>query len=147
VRKGREIACASGATDIVDPGCTDLKAFVAEHTGGGADVVVDAVGSLLPLTVHLVRPGGEVVLFGMNQEAIASFPQVLITRKEISVLGSYIARDTFPLAVQILESGRLPLDCLITHRIALRDIKSGLDMLRRGEAMKVVINQFDEEVS
>jgi len=63
--------------------------------------------------------------------------------KELSVLGSYIARNTFPLAVQVIESGRIPLDRLITHRIALRDIHSGLDKLRRGEAMKVIINEFE----
>jgi threonine dehydrogenase-like Zn-dependent dehydrogenase len=138
----QEMARASGATDIVDPQRTDLQAFVEEHTGGGADVVVDAVGSLLPLAVDLVRPRGMVVLFGMNHQAIASFPQYLITRKEIAVSGSYIAHDTFPLTVQIIESGRLPLDRLITHRIALQDLQNGLEMLRRGEAMKVIINQF-----
>ena len=54
----------------------------------------------------------------------------------------YIARYTFPLAVQVVESGRLALDVLITHRIPLRDSHSGIDLLRRGEAVKVISNQF-----
>lgn len=139
----QEIARASGATDIVDPRGSDLRAFVDEHTGGGADVVVDSVGALFPQAIHLARPGGQVVLFGMNDQAAGAIPQSVITRRELTIRGSYIARDTFPLAVRIIESGRLPLDRLITHRLPLHEIESGLGLLRCGEAMKVIITPSD----
>ncbi len=67
----------------------------------------------------------------------------MITRRELTIRGSYIARDTFPLAVRIIESGRLPLDRLITHRLPLHEIESGLGLLRCGEAMKVIITPSD----
>lgn len=129
----------SGATRVVDPTKESLKDVVFEETGVGADVVVDAVGSLLPDALSAVRRGGRVLLFGMNQQALPPVRQFDITRHEVSIFGTYIARNTFPKAVRILESGVLQLEKLITHRLTLARIEEGLRAMREGKAIKVVV--------
>ena len=124
----------------VNPNKEDLKKFVLDQTGIGADVVVDAAGSALATAIDLVRKAGKVVAFGLNLTAVAQFQQFQVTGKELDVLGAWLANATFPAAVKILESRTLDIDGLISHRIPLDDIHRGLDLLSNREALKIVVN-------
>ncbi|WP_376791641.1 alcohol dehydrogenase catalytic domain-containing protein [Thermoflexus sp.] len=129
----------AGADLVVNPREEDLEAVVRKATGIGADVVVDAVGSLLATALRLARPGGTVVLFGMNAQARAEIAQYEITRRELRVVGSYVGRHTFPLAIQMLERGVIQPEVFVTHRLPLDRFGEGLEHLRRGEAVKVMM--------
>jgi len=129
----------AGADHAVNPREQDLEAVVREVTGIGADVVVDAVGALMGTALRLVRPGGTVILFGMNAQARAEIAQYDITRREIRVVGSYVGRHTFPLAIRMLERGVIQPEALVTHRLPLSRFGEGLEALRRGEAVKVMV--------
>ncbi len=135
----RKFAKKSGATRVVNPGVEDLEAAVLEETGSGADVVIDAVGSLFRQAISLAARGGRIMLFGQNQNALAEIRQNDITRNELTVMGSYIARHTFPDALKVLESGVLKVDHLITHLTTLDRIHEGIDAMRSGKAMKVIV--------
>ncbi len=135
----RRLATEAGADAVWDPRDKQLGDQVGEWSGLGADIVVDTVGSLLGEALRLVRRGGRVLLFGMDQRAAPAVSQYEITRHEISIAGTFIARETFPLTVRTLESGRLELRPLITHRIGLEGIRDVLPALRSGEAIEVVI--------
>ena len=137
----RRCQCAkiSGATTVVDPSRVDLRKATKKETPLGADIVVDAVGSLFKESIEIVRRGGKVLLFGQNANAISDITQNDITHKELRIMGSYAARYTFPLAIQILNSGVLHLDQLISHQIPLKDLKKWIKTRREGKAIKVVI--------
>lgn len=135
----RQLAAELGARAL-DPAADDPAAVVREVSGGlGADLVVDAVGSLLPEAVGLARRGGRVVLFGVNQQAERTVAQYAITRHELTVLGSFIQRGAFPRVVRLLETGRLPVERLVSHRVGLEEVGRGLEALRAGEAVKVLV--------
>jgi threonine dehydrogenase-like Zn-dependent dehydrogenase len=106
---------------------------------GGADVVVDAVGSVLPDALEAAAMGGRVVLFGMNQTARRPVQQVLITEKGLTVLGTYITNFTFPAAVAMIEGG-LDLAPLVSMILPLDRVADGIAGIRSGEAVKVVIS-------
>ena len=130
----RRVAVESGATAVHNP----LEGKLSESIGG-VDVVVDAVGSLLSEGLEVVSPGGKLILFGMTHEAKAVIPQVEVILKELQILGSFIAKDTFPLAVELIAGGKLELEKLITHRVSLSEIEVGLEAIRSGEAIKVIV--------
>src|SRR5437899_21862 len=132
-------ARACGADLIINPRQEDLAAVVRGETRLGADIVVDAVGSLLEDGLRCVRKGGRVLLFGMHEHARPTVKQYDVTKHELQILGTYIARGTFPQAVRLLAAGRLDFGRLVTHRVPLRDIQRGIDLLRRGEAVKVAV--------
>ncbi|MER3400665.1 MAG: L-threonine 3-dehydrogenase [Thermoflexus sp.] len=140
----RDFARRAGADLTVDPREQDLEALVREVTGIGADLVVDAVGSLMGVALRLARPGGTVILFGMNAQARSEIAQYDITRRELRVVGSYVGRHTFPLAIQMLERGVIRTETLLTHRLPLSRFGEGLALLRRGEAVKVMIVPREE---
>jgi 2-desacetyl-2-hydroxyethyl bacteriochlorophyllide A dehydrogenase len=135
----RQKALEFGADLALNPTSDDVVKAVVSLTRRGADIVIDAVGTLLPEAIAVVRRGGRVILFGMNQQAERPVNQYGLTRYEISVLGSYIQRTAFPKVVRILEAGLVPVEKLVTHRLRLSDFGIGLQAMRTGEALKVSV--------
>ncbi|MBK7598077.1 MAG: alcohol dehydrogenase catalytic domain-containing protein [Acidobacteria bacterium] len=134
----RRTAESFGADGVFDSKTGNIAAEVKAATGIGADIVIDAAGTLLPEALQIVRPGGRVILFGINQHADRQFNQYFTTRYEVTILGSFIQRTEFPKVVRLLESGILPLEKLVTHRLRLDQIGEGFEAMRAGEAIKVV---------
>ncbi|MGQ9632469.1 MAG: alcohol dehydrogenase catalytic domain-containing protein [bacterium] len=135
IKYAREI----GADLVVNPKEEDLAEVVRRETEIGADVVVDAVGVLLKDAMGLVRRGGRILLIGMNQQARAEVCQYDITRNEMQIVGTFIDKFTMPAVIKVLEGGVLPLRKLVTHTIPLKDIHKGIDLMRRGEALEIIV--------
>lgn len=133
-----EYAAKYGADMVVNPTKENFEEMVKAQTEGlGADVVIDAVGSLLAQAVRTVRRGGKILLFGYNDKAVSPVEQGVITRHDLTVMGNWIGLFTLPATVRLLESEAV--DFEISHRISLEEFGSGLNAMRRGTALKVVI--------
>ena len=66
-----------------------------------------------------------------------------LVAEERTLKGSYIgtsvpSRD-LPRYIALFRRGRLPVDRLLTHRLALDDINEGFDRLREGRAVRQVL--------
>ena len=131
------VARALGATAVVTP--EELAARRGELLPDGADVVVDAVGSVLPEAIDIAGQGARVVVFGMNVNARPPIHQVDITEKGLTILGSYITDFTFPPAIRFVEAGLVDLRPMISAILPLERTAEGISMLRAGTATKVVI--------
>jgi (R,R)-butanediol dehydrogenase / meso-butanediol dehydrogenase / diacetyl reductase len=119
---------------------SNLKDVVMSATDNwGADVVVDAAGTQFQTCLELVATGGTVSLFGMNSHAMPEVSQFLITRKELTVFGSYVGYNVFPRAIQVLESGAIKPSQFTTHDLTVSQLPEGIAAARRGEAMKVMV--------
>ncbi|MCL6432536.1 MAG: alcohol dehydrogenase catalytic domain-containing protein [Anaerolineae bacterium] len=124
----------------VDARSGGAVAQIRERTGGrGVDVAVDAVGSLFDQAVDVAAVGGRVVLFGMNDRARPAVHQYDITRRELSVLGTYIGTHTFPKAIRMLERGVVRPSVLLSAAMPLSEAPQAFDLLRRGEAIKIML--------
>lgn len=130
------VARAVGADEVVTPaGWTEAA---GDLMPGGADVVVDAVGSQFAAAIAAAAMGGRVALFGMNQNARPAIHQVEITEKGLSIFGTYITNFTFPAAIRLIESG-LDLRPLLSAVLPLERLADGIAGIRSGTAVKVVI--------
>ena len=87
-----------------------------------------------------VRKGGTVLLFGVNAKARTELSQAEITTGEKKVLGTWLANATFPLAVKLLESGVIDFSPLVTHSYPLESTLEGINMLRSGIGIEVMID-------
>jgi threonine dehydrogenase-like Zn-dependent dehydrogenase len=86
-----DVARAVGADIVLTP--DEWAARRSEILPRGADVVVDAVGSVLPQAIEAAGMGGRVVVFGMNGNARPPVHQIDIVQKGLSILGSYISNS------------------------------------------------------
>lgn len=131
------VATALGATEVLTP--DEWSERRAELLPRGADVVVDAVGAVLPQAIEAAGMGARVIMFGMNGNARPAVHQVEIVEKGLSIFGSYISNFTFPAAIRLVESGQLDLRPMVTATIGIDDTLDGIARLRSGEAVKIVI--------
>lgn len=131
------VALAVGATTVVTP--DELVARRDELLPFGADVVVDAVGSVLAGCIDIAAQSGRLVIFGMNSNARPPIHQVEITEKGLTIFGSYITDFTFPPAIRFVESNLVDLSPMISAVLSLDQTPDGIALLRGGTATKVVI--------
>jgi threonine dehydrogenase-like Zn-dependent dehydrogenase len=128
-----------GADCVLNAKEVSLPEAIMQETGIGCDLVVDAVGNQLDTAIRLARRGGQVVLFGLRPHENPTVNQYTITRYDLTIVGTYVGLKPFAQTVQLLESGVLHPGRLITHYLPLTEIMRGVELMRSGQAMKVVI--------
>lgn len=135
----KEMALKCGFENIIDASKENVEEMICDITKIGADIVVDCVGSLMDQALRCVRKAGKILLFGLNSNAHNDIQPFEIVHKEIEIIGSFIARYTFPTAIRILEEGVIDVKDLITHTYSIKDFEKGLEIMRSGEAIKVIV--------
>lgn len=121
----------------------DLAAAVAEFTNGdGCTVAIDTTGSgaLLRASLDLVAYSGSVVVVGISEEDL-NVPVALLSRKEISVLGSRnSSQGAFPRAIELAKANSDALRSTITDRFVLEDAGQAIRAVAGGTSTgKVVV--------
>ena len=121
-----------------------MAAVLAATGGVGADIVVESVGSgaTLRQAMAMVRPGGTVLCFGILPARVEAFDGYAMYFKELRLLGSRgMTPNDFTAAIAIVESGRLDLAPLVTHRFGLEETREALELVDRepGTALRVVV--------
>lgn len=139
VRRQKALEC--GADLAIDPASEDVQAVLLREWGETCDIVVDAVGvgPVFGQAVGLLKCGGRLLIFGQNANAMSQVPPAVIVRNELTVMGSYCAHNTFPLAIKLLQDPGLELERIISHKLELKDIVHGIELLNTQQASRVII--------
>jgi L-iditol 2-dehydrogenase len=125
----------------------DLHDHLRGLTGRrGPDVTVDATGSprVWEQAIDSVGRGGTVILFG----GCAPGTSVRVdTRRahyeELTLVGAFHHTPAMiRRAVELLESKAIEPTGLLTHRMGLGQVKEALDLMERGETMKVLVDPW-----
>jgi L-iditol 2-dehydrogenase len=130
-----ELAGKLGATHVINPNKQDPASAVKDLTGGrGVDIGVEAAGSqaTLDLVGNVVRMEGKLEVFGFHQGAPRQVPWgwwnwMAFTIVNGHVRSPHIYVEGMRQGLGLLESGRLNMKPLITHRFPLHDINVGFD--------------------
>ena len=128
----RALAERLGATVTFDPRKVDPVDAITGPAGvapGGVDVSIECVGSgeTFQQAVGLARRGGTVVIVGVAPESEeARISPYDVFARELRIVGSYLNPLTHGRAVDLVASGRLALDPLITRRLSLDDVPAAL---------------------
>lgn len=143
MEKRRALALELGADGVMDPTQGDLAAqFKALAGKDGADVVVECVGrnQAVMQAMELCDRGARLVLFSVPApDATVPLPLFDVYKKELRISGSFINPDTQYEAAQLISSGRLQLDALITHRFPVEETDKAIGMQQSPDAVKVIV--------
>src|SRR3954452_23162980 len=145
VQSKLDLALELGATDTVMAG-PDAVEEVRAATGGGADAVIETVGNaaVLAEAYAATRRGGVTVTVGLphpSQELKISAVSLVAEERTLrgSYLGSGVPALDVPRYIDAYKAGKLPVDRLLTHKIALDDLNEGFDRLAAGEAVRQAV--------
>ncbi|MDD4017485.1 MAG: alcohol dehydrogenase catalytic domain-containing protein [Kiritimatiellae bacterium] len=134
-----------GVDRLVDPSREALQDVVRDETQGlGADVVIVAAPAAAPMeqALELVRKRGTVCLFASLPagKSTLALDSRLIHYNELRVTGS---SDSTPAqvakAVVLLASADFPAGRLATHVMPFEGFVDAIDLMGRGEALRVVL--------
>ena len=107
------------------------------------DMVIEATGSTVAwqLALESVRPGGSVLLSGgCAPGTTVPLDTHRLHYSEITVRGAYHHRpSTFAMAIEMLASGAVNPEHLLSAELPLDKVGEALHMMMRKEALKVVI--------
>jgi alcohol dehydrogenase len=135
-----------GATDTFNDGVADVVDRIKVITKGGVDYAFEMAGSIpaLELAWKITRRGGETITAGLpHPQKTMSFAPVQLVGEERTLKGSYLGscvplRD-IPIYIDLYRAGKLPVDRLMSDRIALDDINAAFDRLATGASVRQVI--------
>ncbi len=131
------LAKQCGATLTLNIGTDDVLAAVLDLTGGyGADVYLEGSGhpSAVGQGLALLRKLGTFVEYSVFGSDVTVDWSIISDDKELDVLGAHLGPHCWPAAARMLESGRLPLNEIVTHQLPLADFQQGLDLVADGTA-------------
>lgn len=140
-----EIARAWGATHTVNVRERDPIEAVMELTGGvGADVVIETSGFVdsAEIVIDVTRKEGKLSMIGFAKD-LTPLPIIPMLMKTLTLyaVGGNGGRGQYERALELLHTGRVQLDKLVTHRFALDDVAEALDtgLNRRDGSIKIVL--------
>jgi L-iditol 2-dehydrogenase len=86
---------------------------------------------------------GRVVLVGMGADEVR-LPLAHVQDRELMISGAFRYANTWPTAIQIVASGRVDLDSLVTGHYGLSDVESALVASRSDPtSVKAIIRPGD----
>jgi L-iditol 2-dehydrogenase len=142
----RELSGKFGAEASWDPRGRDIRPPIAAATEGrGADVVIVAASApgLAQEAMRCSRPGSRILFFAQtsDKERI-EVSGADICMGERTVFGSYSACvDLQKASADLVFSGALPVEDLVSHRLPLDRIASGFELALHpdGQSLKIIV--------
>jgi L-iditol 2-dehydrogenase len=126
-------------------GLCPIEVASLTHTliGEMPSVVFDCAGfeSSMQTALTVCRSGGKVILIGCGQTEM-HLPLCSSAQREVDILGVFRYRNTYPTALELMSSGKVMIEAMITHRFGFsqEEILRGFQIAQSGEgnAIKVM---------
>jgi L-iditol 2-dehydrogenase len=132
-----DAAIAAGETDVIE----EVKKLT---DGRGADVIITAAasGKAQEDALQMAARRGRISFFGglPRDNPVIACDSNLVHYRELTIVGANGSSPTHnKQALELIASGDVPVDDLITHRLPLEQVLEGIQTVTRGEAIKVTI--------
>lgn len=137
------LARATGADLGLNPSKTDVIDEVLKLTEGyGCDVYIEATGhpAAVEQGLHMIRKLGTFVEFSVMREPVTVDWTIIGDTKELNIHGSHLGPYCYPIAMDMLAKGLLPMDKILTHSMKLSEYQAGIDLVADGsKSVKVTL--------
>jgi len=131
-----EISRQMGADVGINEKEEDVSARISQlHLRTGFDVVLEMAGSRAArdLAMEVARDGGRISLFGIDTDplVIENSGQYVRSAKKILPITGRLIWKTWQETKKLLDSGRLDITPVITHKFALEDFDKGFEAMNK----------------
>ena len=105
---------------------------------GGFDVVIDAVGvtPLFQQSLNFAAPRARVACIGFDARP-AEIPPVMVTKKELTIVGSRMNCYRFPIVMEWLNDGKIQADKMISRKYSIENIQQAFEETLANSATSV----------
>lgn len=129
-----EFVAGLGATQTINVATESLDGVVV-------DVFIDASGNAAAVAsgILAVGPAGYAILVGMGNDMVP-LPVSHIQNNEIWVSGVFRYINTWPRGIEMLASGAVNLDVLVTSEFGLADVEQALVAGKQPGQLKIIVD-------
>ncbi|MBN1122650.1 MAG: zinc-binding dehydrogenase [Anaerolineae bacterium] len=138
-----DAARSLGATQVFQAGDEgqergDVWAAAGER---GVDVAFEIANesAAVETAIEAARPGGCVVLGGIPGDDQIAFKASTARRKGLTIKLVRRMKHTYPRAIRLVESGRIDVRAIVTHRFPLADCAEAFKVAAARSGLKVVV--------
>lgn len=130
-----------GADLVATPQEASVPKFWTEAAGRGVDVAFEVSGTsaAVGMSMTAARPGGRVVLVGIPDDDLTSFPAALARRKGLTIAVARRMNQVYPRAIQLVAQERVDVTSLVTHRYPLTAAGAALASAVTRSGIKVIV--------
>ena len=138
-----DYAQSIGADFVLNAGEQEVEDVIKQETNGEmVNVVIDAVGTAetFAQAVTLASVAGSIVALGFN-ETPSPIASLMITKKELTIVGSRLQANKFQEIVEKVNQGELKPEEMISHRFHASEIHEAFELLEQqpNNVRKVVL--------
>ncbi|KAG0708270.1 Sorbitol dehydrogenase [Chionoecetes opilio] len=122
-----------------------LAQKIKEVMGDMPNITVECSGaeSSIQLGMHATKSGGVMVLVGLGPSEV-KIPIVTAATREVDILGIFRYVNCYPLALDMIASGKINVKPLITHRYKLEESVKAFETARTGAGGAIKSCNFQE---
>jgi L-iditol 2-dehydrogenase len=126
-----KMASQLGAAWTGNPRRTDVLKAIGEAEPAGVDFAFECAGEqeTLKQAVELLKPGGTLLIVGIPEVDEVSFPIHNLRRKELTIKNVRRQNHCMAPAIELVSSGRINVDPLITHQFPLQDTGAAFEIV------------------
>ena len=132
-----------GANRTINVKSQDLGAIVNETTDGiGARIIIDTVGRPLNEIMPIMARGGRLINLALHERE-EKLNQLILAGQRSIMSSANFKYEEYPIALELLYSGRIITEPLITHRFPIDRALEAFEVAENKEksgAIKVIIN-------
>ncbi len=141
------IAKKEGANAIINPLRKDVVTEIRNYLPLGLDVAFECCGEqdAVNEAVEILKPGGKLIIVGIPEFEKWEFDTDKTRRKEISI--QFIRRqvDCVQHSIDMMASGVINIDRMITHRFPFHETKKAFDLVAEyGDGVMKAMIDFEE---
>ena len=123
---------------------TDVVAAINQRQPLGLDCVFECAGEqqTLDQAVEVLKPGGQLLIVGIPEFDRVSLSIHTLRRKEIQVLSVRRQNHCTSQAIEMIASGAINIDPLVTHHFSIDQAKEAFDLVDgyRDGVVKAIIH-------
>jgi L-iditol 2-dehydrogenase len=121
----------NGATWVGNPNKKNIVKEILRLAPTGVDVVFECAGQqeTIDQAVELLKPSSKLMLIGIPRLERISFIIDKIRRKEITIANVRRQNDCTQMAIDLMATGKVKVDFMITHRFKLEQTQDAFDMV------------------
>ncbi|MBS3969409.1 MAG: alcohol dehydrogenase catalytic domain-containing protein [Clostridia bacterium] len=137
-----EVAKQLGADAALNYKKDDMVAAALELTNGeGVDTVIETSGNKIAFnqSIKSIRPGGKIALLSFYSETEISAAINNFIIKDAEMIGILASPNAFKPTLALMETGRINVKPLITHKFPLHQAEEALEMVRSKKECKIKV--------
>ena len=130
ISKRLEKAKALGADYVINGKEEDAVTRILELTDGkGADLGIETAGSQITASqlIKVAKKGSVITFVGYSASGEMTLPVGMVLDKELTIKSVFRYRNIYPLAIEAVAKGSIPIKDIVTDYFELDNVQNALD--------------------